>query len=378
MRNTVACVALSMLLLACNTSAGGGAGVGDDVQPDASVTEADAGADGAAETCSATSTAAPIVAPNEQWTWVPLDGMKCADGTSTGIGVNLTNRSDQVLVFFQGGGACWDAWTCFVLKTAAHIEGGYGASTFQSELATLSQSYLFQRDALNNPLRDISWIYVPYCTGDLHDGDRVATYDVFGPRTVHHVGSHNADVVLSRVAATRPESNPVWMMGLSAGGYGVGFNIAKARATWPCSNIRALADCSPSVPIEWQRYGSMKQEWSMKFPLACTDCATNLGALPAALRAEARPGDRYGLLAYTHDQVISIVLGVEAETLRNQTLAEQTAMAGSSSQAAFVLEGDTHVMLGNAATLQTSNGMALTTWIDQWATNDPAWANAGP
>jgi hypothetical protein len=76
--------------------------------------------------------------------------------------------------------------------------------------------------------------------------------------------------------------------------------------------------------------------------------------------------------------VISIVLGVEAEQLRNQTLAEQTAMAGTASQAAFVLEGDTHVMLGNAATLQTSNGVALSTWISQWATNDPAWANAGP
>lgn len=116
----------------------------------------------------------------------------------------------------------------------------------------------------------------------------------------------------------------------------------------------------------------------MNFPAACTDCTTNLGAMPAALRAEARPGDRYGLLAYTRDQVISIVFGIDGDTLRNRTLAEQAAMAGSTSQAAFVLEGNAHVMLGNAQALQTANGMALKTWIAQWATNDPAWTNAGP
>jgi len=377
MRHAVALVAF---LMACNNPSPDGVTTDPDAgtaESDASSADVDAGAEPEA-TCGATSTAAPLVAPNEEWTWMPMPGMKCADGTATGIGVNLTNRSDQVLVFFQGGGACWDAFTCFIVKSAAHIEGGYGKAHFESELATLSQSYLFDRDDVTNPLRNISWIYVPYCTGDLHDGDRTATYDLFGPRTVHHVGSLNADVAIAAAAATRPKSHPVWMMGLSAGGFGVGFNIAKVRETWSCSSVRALADCSPLVPVEWQRYGSMRTEWSMGFPSTCANCSTNLGAMPAALRSEARPGDRYGLLAYTRDNVISIVFGIDANTLRSQTLAEQTAMAGSSSQAAFVLEGDAHVMLGNAATLQTSTGVALKTWLDQWASNDPAWANAGP
>jgi hypothetical protein len=328
--------------------------------------------------CDATSTAPAISAPNEEWTWVPLPGMKCADGSATGVAVNLTDKSDQVLVFFQGGGACWDGFTCYFLKTAAHIEGGYGAAHFQSELAQMASSFLFQRNNPDNPLRNVSWIYVPYCTGDLHTGDRVATHDFFGPRVTHHVGSINADIVINHAAATRPKSNPVWVMGLSAGGYGVGFNVAKARERWSCSNIRGLADCSPLVPIEWQRYGTMQTQWSMNFPAACTNCNTNLGTMPAALRTEAKPGDRYGLLAYTRDSVISIVLGIDGDTLRNQTLAEQAAMAGSTSQAAFVLEGTEHVMLGNAQNLATSNGTQLMTWIHQWASMDPAWANAGP
>jgi hypothetical protein len=365
------------LVLAACGHFGNGAGGDDDPRPDAG-TNGDVDAadpDGAACT-SPTPTVAPVTAPNEEWTWIPTDGMKCADGTQTGIGVNLTSRSDKVLVFFQGGGACWDAFTCFVVQSAAHIEGGYGANHFQSEIAQLAQSYLFQR-VPENPLRDVSWIYVPYCTGDLHDGERVASYDWFGTqRKVHHVGGVNADIAIARAAATRPASNPVWLMGVSAGGYGMSLNIETAREAWPCADLRALADCSPMIPIEWSRYGTMKSEWKMRFPAACTDCPTNLAALPAAIRTASGPNDSYGLLAYTQDQVISIVLGVPADQLRNHTLAEQSAMA-TTNQAGFVLEGNSHVMLTNT-TLKTSTNVVLSTWLDQWATADPAWTNAGP
>ncbi len=381
-------IQLSCLLVAACTHFDSGVGnpdrPGDDDEtpPDAGTSDtADAadmtGPDGAACTSTpSTPAAAPLVAPDEQWTWIPVDGMKCADGTQTGIGVNLTNRSNKVLVFFQGGGACWDAFTCFFVKSAAHIEGGYGAGAFGSDIATLSNSYLFQR-VPENPLRDVSWIYVPYCTGDLHDGERVATYDLLGTaKSVHHVGAINADIAIARAAATRPASNPVWLMGVSAGGYGMSFNIGTARKAWPCASLRALADCSPMVPVEWSRWSTMKAEWKMRFPAACTTCSTNLAALPAALRAEAGPSDRYGLLAYTQDQVISIVLGVPGDQLRSHTLAEQTGMTAPQ-QATFVLEGTEHVMSGTA-TVKTSTNVVLSTWMNQWATADPAWANAGP
>src|SRR5450432_912441 len=82
----------------------------------------------------------PITAPSETWTWVPLAGMTCADGSPTGVGVNLTDRSDRVMIYFQGGGACGDATTCFVTKTAVHIEGGFADADFQSDIATLTGS----------------------------------------------------------------------------------------------------------------------------------------------------------------------------------------------------------------------------------------------
>src|SRR5512142_1728585 len=139
----------------------------------------------------------PLDAPAGQWTWLPIDGMACGDGSPTGIGVNLVDTSDRVAIYMQGGGACWDVNTCFTIKSAVHIEGGYGQNDFNTDIATLSGSYLFQRIA-TNPFKDASWIYVPYCTGDLHDGNNVEMYDA--THTVHHVGRANAEALLARVA----------------------------------------------------------------------------------------------------------------------------------------------------------------------------------
>jgi hypothetical protein len=45
------------------------------------------------------------------WTWVPFPRALCRDGSSTGIGVNLGN-SDHLMIFVEGGGACFNLATC--------------------------------------------------------------------------------------------------------------------------------------------------------------------------------------------------------------------------------------------------------------------------
>jgi hypothetical protein len=316
----------------------------------------------------------PIVAPAGTWTWVPIAGMKCADGSPTGIGVNLSETSKDVMIFMAGGGACWDANTCFTLNSSVHITGGYGESTFTSEIGGLAGAYFWQRNAAN-PFRDASYIYVPYCTGDLHDGNNVAMYDA--THTVHHVGRTNASALIERVAATRPDAQTVWLLGASAGGYGVSFTWDLARIGWPQSKVHVLADSSPLVTMEAARWTAMQAAWKLTFPSGCTDCASDLGAMPAALRATARSGERYALLANTRDQTIATYFNISMDQLQTETLAVQAAMKPSEGQAAYVLATTGHVLLA-MPTVQTSSGVVLSTWIAQWATGDAAWANAGP
>src|SRR4051812_7393894 len=61
-----------------------------------------------------------ISAAPGQWTWVPFGDSRCADGTATGIGVNLAGPTARAIVFLEGGGACWDGFTCETLKTAVN------------------------------------------------------------------------------------------------------------------------------------------------------------------------------------------------------------------------------------------------------------------
>lgn len=316
--------------------------------------------------------AATIEAPPGAWTWVPLEGMRCADGSPTGIGVNLSEASRDVVVFMAGGGACWDAATCFAQKTSVHIEGGYGQADFEGEIAGVGGAFFFQRVA-GNALRDASYVYVPYCTGDLHAGTNIAMHDA--THAVHHVGRTNTATLLARVSATRPTASSVFLVGASAGGYGVAFSRGIARAAWPAAKVHVLADSAPLVSLDAARWAAMQAAWKPTFPATCTNCEADLGAMTPALRATT--GERYALLASARDEVISQYFLLSGEALATATLAAQASMHAADGQAAFVLAGTGHVLLATP-TAKTSTNVQLSTWVDQWVRGDGAWTNAGP
>src|SRR5690606_10494203 len=132
---------LSLLIaLMCVPFVGAGCGIPDEDRPD---TEVDAGSDGGdlpddggdspgegedeeddphAEADIDWDFGAPISVPLETWTYVPIEGARCANGTDTGVAVNFTDRSDDLVVFMAPGGACWDSLTCFILRSASHLE----------------------------------------------------------------------------------------------------------------------------------------------------------------------------------------------------------------------------------------------------------------
>src|SRR5450755_3874728 len=159
----------------------------------------------------------PFGTPVGQWTWVDVPGMECGNGVASGIGVNRSDTSADVLVFFEGGGACWDTGSCFQANAAVQIQDGFDANTLQADL----HYFPFVRTDQTHPLSAPTYIYVPYCTGDLHAGQKVMTYDVGGtPTRVHHVGATNTQVMVDRVHAALPDAQKVWVVGQSAGGYG--------------------------------------------------------------------------------------------------------------------------------------------------------------
>jgi hypothetical protein len=180
----------------------------------------------------------PLATPAGQWTWVPFDNAFCADGSPTGIGVNLSaTPGARPLIYLEGGGACWNEITCYTLMTAAYFTTGYGASDFASESSDTTYLALpggfFDRTAAANPFKDYSYIYVPYCTGDVFAGNNVVQY---GSNMAHYVGFANVTAFLDRIVPTFPSADRVILAGSSAGGLGAAYNWWQTQQAF--GNIR--------------------------------------------------------------------------------------------------------------------------------------------
>jgi fermentation-respiration switch protein FrsA (DUF1100 family) len=88
-------------------------------------------------------------------------------------------------------------------------------------------------------------VFIPYCTGDLHAGNNVATYDVLGPRMVAHVGRRNVEALMPRLRGTWGSPRRVVVSGSSAGGYGATLNYDLFRRAYPQAQMTLVDDSGP-------------------------------------------------------------------------------------------------------------------------------------
>jgi hypothetical protein len=313
----------------------------------------------------------PFTSAPGQWSWVDVPGMLCGNNTETGIGVNLSSTSNDIVVYFEGGGACWDVTTCFQTQTAIHIQDGYGSATFAGD----ENVFPFKRTDTGTPLATPTYIWIPYCTGDLHGGSNVATYSALGQtKNVSHVGATNAQAAVDRIVAAIPDAGHVWVTGSSAGGFGATLNFHRFTTAWPDAQIDLLQDSAPFVPLQ-ANYGAWQAQWKLQFPPDCTGCTTDFRAVVKAVTAD-HPAARVGLLTYDDDAVIKLFFGYGVgDSLLpyiNGLLADDYTAANTQ---AYVLVGTSHTMLGqlNADVSAAPGSVKLSDWVAQWASGSAAW-----
>lgn len=313
-----------------------------------------------------------LSAPDGVWTWIPIAGTTCGDGSPAGVGLNLASASSDLLIYFEGGGACWDANTCFVLKSAIQIAAPYTQTQFNSDVANFNASGFLSRADSASPFAGANLAYVPYCTGDVHAGTTVQTYQVNGkPMTVHHTGALNAQLIVDSLHATLPSLTQIWLTGSSAGGYGATLNQYRFAAAWPSAAIDILQDSAPFVEDMGGNYALWQQAWGISFPPVCPNCATSFPAVIDTITA-AYPASRIGLLTYTEDLTVRAFFGYSGSLAPaiDSLITNQYAHPNTH---AFVLAGSSHTMLGSYQTITAPDGTTLKDWIAQWAKGDPAW-----
>jgi hypothetical protein len=317
----------------------------------------------------------PIVATSGAWTWIDVPESTCDDGSATGFGVNPGSGPD-VIVYFSGGGACWDANTCLILNQAAH--GPYGKAQFSASLPSLRGSILDR--GLTNTTATL--VDVPYCTGDLHAGDNVATYvDASGnTHLYHHTGHLNALIFLARMAATWPSPRRLVLAGSSSGGFGALLNYDAYRSRLRPGSAYLIDDSGPPLPngaLPAPILADLFANWNLG-ALLDPLCSCRGGFEPAlAALIQRYPNDRISLVSSEQDAIMRAYFELSATQFQadlNQTAADVVQPAPNGRY--FFVPGQSHGMLGRPAAF--TENVSLLTWLTQQVTDDPAWTDEAP
>lgn len=197
---------------------------------------------------------APVQAQPDDWIMIEPGGeTTCADGSDYRFFVRDGGETDNLLIYFQEGGACWDWLTCNPLSPAYYKDAS--PNELQSFRFIYSFGGIFNFDEPENPVADYDMVFIPYCTGDVHAGSTTVTYQFLGglDRTIHHQGYANVTAVLDWVFANYDDPASIVVTGSSAGAIGSIFHAPRIMAHYPDATITQLADGYVGVvPVGWE------------------------------------------------------------------------------------------------------------------------------
>ena len=166
---------------------------------------------------------------------------RCLDGSPFGLYVKTAaaNASAEArkswLVVLNGGGLCTHKTDCQQRATT-----DLGSSTKFTSVFELN-SISFLSDDKRNPYREWNLAFVPYCSGDMHAGQRtVANEATYG---LYFAGFHNVMATvayLSKMHGLATRGNTLIWGGGSAGGVGVFTSLDAVADTLRDAGVRVV------------------------------------------------------------------------------------------------------------------------------------------
>jgi hypothetical protein len=343
------------------------------------------------------------IAGADGWTWIPFADAFCTDALPTGYGSSSTGLAvswgppgaTDLVLFLQGGGACWDFLTCGGVPALGRTAnaGPFGPAEFASNVHAAYPNSWIRRENLPPALADATVVFVPYCTGDVHSGNEVTTYAVPGaaPITWRHVGRANLEAFLRRLGPTFERPGKVVVSGSSAGGFGSLTSYTLVRSYWPDAKGYLIDDSGP--PLAGNAIPPATREawyanWNLGASLDgfCPACRTDLSQGLREILARF-PGDRVALVSHLQDLTIRQFFGTislaplgftpmpagtfEAELRR---LGDEV-VAPAPNARYFFAAGDRHPTLEDP-TARTTPSPGLEAWLELMLSDAPGWESA--
>lgn len=164
-------------------------------------------------------------------------------------------KLDKLATIFNGGGACWNGATCIDSLNPQVPVPAYVPSDELPHNDPTKAGGLLNLTHADNPYKDWSMVYLPYCTGDVHFGSQdVQHAGMFGTRMIRHRGFDNflyAREWTKQYYANLDETpDKVLVIGASAGAYGAILNYPHIKDIFPEAKGYLLADGGSGVMTE--------------------------------------------------------------------------------------------------------------------------------
>ena len=270
--------------------------------------------------------------PGAYWTWQTIrvsaaSGAVCGNGSPYKFFVNRVPHTRNTVIYMEGGGACWDYASCTGQSGIRGARNPNGIPDDYMSLANPGASLVSPFVTRINPLdtaKTQNWnmVYIPYCTGDVYSGDRVAVYnDPSGrnaPLVWHHSGLRNTRAVVAWLKNNLPRPTQMLSTGCSAGGTGSLTNYAPLRRDLAPTRGFLINDSGPIFPTPQngdsaqfpsvRLHTQIRSVWGLDAgPLPFIKAAApafdlgNLGSINPALSSRF-PGDRLGHTHFWQDQ----------------------------------------------------------------------------
>ena len=256
----------------------------------------------------------PVRDTYDTWIKVEPPGVVCGNNTPYKFFVNYSNTSDNLVVVLEPGGACWDYDSCTGkngIRGAANVNG---LEDDHYKLAPFISPFL-NRELEGIPTGDWNYVYIPYCTGDVHTGNAVATYtDEAGTDTVefHHDGHDATEQVVTWLDENFTHVPKMFVTGCSAGGVGSLVNYYFLREGIHAVEKGYMLDDSgpvfPSSGYSAPLHAKIRSAWNVdslggQLPDGFT--FDDMGTLNTAL-ADAFPNDRLATTYFRRDYNFSL------------------------------------------------------------------------
>ena len=286
---------------------------------------------------------------------IRIPGAVCGDGSD--YRVFIESRSNKNWAFkIQGGGACWNHFTCFRLGTTrGRIP----------ERSNDNEGFASANPA-DSPVADASFVLFPYCTGDVHLGTHTAQY---GDRLYEHRGKENIEQALrylqeeGYVAFSAIENFVLY--GESAGAIGALYHTRSIAPYLPARAKKHVILDAPGLhfgPSFWDRFS---KDLFHDYAFALQDLEIEIqrgnGLIAQAVPNLCRqfPDWEVAVVQGTRDAVMSAIFGSitprdhEQLVLGPQGIAALTADPNDNCSA-FVPDTRVHVLLTKNRDLQIS------------------------